>query len=338
MHPLRKFRKIVKTEGICGITSRLKNLVVDFYDELPTKIRKLIHEKPHSILANIYRYCQDVRLTQQTQKTMKLEGLRTLSDLDFVKLKKSDTLFILGSGASVNELSDQDWHYIASCNSVGFNYWMAHPFVPDLYFTEPLIFSLASEDFQALSEARKDAYSITPLILNYKEWNPQAEVYLTKKFPQVLVQNLYYYAPYNLRLNNAWMMKLLLLGWRRKRFSNNPFNWLILQRGTLDMLIMLGYFAGFTEIVLVGVDLSNTAYFFENPNLNFVFRPSVLQTGKVHRTADPTLDINKISVTIDKYIYMLNEILLKPKGVCLFVASEKSRLYPRIGKYTFPEF
>lgn len=338
MDLLNKFVKIYKTHGLCGITSRAKNLVADFFSKLPNMIRKLILKNPHTIIANIYRYREDVILTRQTQRTMQGEGLRTLSDLDFRKHKKSDTLFILGSGASVNELSDQDWQYIASCNSVGFNYWMAHPFVPDLYFTEPPPNAKGWETFWNLNKVSKEAYSNVPYIVNYKEWQRHLIDFPLAEIPAELQKNLYYFAPYNLRLNKTWMMKLLLLGWRRKRFSNNPFNWLILQRGTLDMLILLGYFAGFTKIILVGVDLSNTAYFFENPNMNFVFRPSVLQTGKVHRTADPTLDINKISVTIDKYIYMLNEILLKPKGVCLFVASEKSRLYPRIGKYTFPEF
>ena len=42
---------------------------------------------------------------------------------DFLKHKTSDTIFILGSGPSINLITDDQWDHISSCNSIGFNYW-----------------------------------------------------------------------------------------------------------------------------------------------------------------------------------------------------------------------
>ncbi len=318
-----------------SISQKVLTKLFDISQDLIQTVRKATIRNPKSIFFNISKFKNDNLLTRQAQERIYENGLRSINALDVAKIKKSDTLFILGSGASVNDLCDSDWEKIAAYTSIGFNYWMAHPFVPDLYFTEPPNNLNTWKDFLTLFEARKDDYSQTPFIINYKEWQSLMQDYPLEDIPEELLQNLYCYAPYFLRLNKPWMIRLVLLSWGRKKFEKNPYDWLILQRGTLGMLIMFGYFTGFKNIVLVGVDLSNTNYFFEDPKKDFVFRPSNVQTGNIHRTVDPTLDINRVSITIDKYIYLLNDIILKPRGISLFVASEKSRLYPRIRKYEF---
>ena len=49
--------------------------------------------------------------------------------------KQSDTLFILGSGGSIATCSDKQWETIGKHDSIGFNFWLLHEFVPT-YFTE----------------------------------------------------------------------------------------------------------------------------------------------------------------------------------------------------------
>jgi hypothetical protein len=50
----------------------------------------------------------------------------------------ADTLFILGSGASVEDLGPEYFREINSQVSVGINAWPLHHFVPDLYAFEPV--------------------------------------------------------------------------------------------------------------------------------------------------------------------------------------------------------
>jgi len=67
-------------------------------------------------------------------------GLGTL-DLRALKnsLGKPDavTFFILGSGASVEDLNHSNFHTIRGQVSVGINAWVLHNFVPDFYAYEP---------------------------------------------------------------------------------------------------------------------------------------------------------------------------------------------------------
>ena len=332
---INKIKIIYRKEGIRGILFRIKCVAISIPRKIGKTVRRALYEDPNSLLFNLSNFRRDHRLTLEAQQKIRESGLRSINALDMGKIKRSDTLFILGSGASVNELREKDWEYIASCNSVGLNYWMAHPFVPDLYFTEPPPNEYVWAEYLGQYEASKEAYASVPFIVNFKHWQKDLEKYPLSSLPQSLQDNFYYYAPFYLRLNKAWMIKLALLGWKSKAAKPNKFDWLILQRASLGMLIMYGLFAGFKQIVLVGVDLANTQYFFEDKDKEFRYIPPNIQRGSVHRTVDDTLDINRVSITIDKYIYLLNDVLLKPAKVSLYVANEKSLLYPKLPLFKF---
>lgn len=55
-------------------------------------------------------------------------------------------LFVLGSGASVDDLASDHWHTIARSTSVGVNFWTAHTFSPDYYALE----KMSVNQYQAL--------------------------------------------------------------------------------------------------------------------------------------------------------------------------------------------
>ena len=52
-------------------------------------------------------------------------------------IKKSDTIFILGSGSTINEINEKQWKNIKKHSTIGFNYFMFHNFIPDSYLIEP---------------------------------------------------------------------------------------------------------------------------------------------------------------------------------------------------------
>ena len=54
--------------------------------------------------------------------------------MDEVKSKKtSDTIFILGSGYSINRVTDEQWDIIRSHNSIAFNWFCKHSFEPTYF-------------------------------------------------------------------------------------------------------------------------------------------------------------------------------------------------------------
>ena len=66
------------------------------------------------------------------------------------KSKKSEIVFILGSGSSVNDLSDNDISHIEKHDTIGFNFWLYHDIVPDYYIFETPRDSIRKEEFYKL--------------------------------------------------------------------------------------------------------------------------------------------------------------------------------------------
>ena len=337
MQLLKHVSTVYKDFGISGIMKRVIAILISRVKKGGRNIRTALRSNKYGFYYNLTNLKKDWRLTRETQATMRENQLRSLDQLDINRFKRSERVFILGSGASVNDLTDQNLNHIRNCNSIGFNSWVAHPLVPDIYFVEPPIVSLQIwKDWTTLYEYKKDQYGKIPFVVNFKEWQHHLDKFPMSDLPLASRINLYHYAPFDLRLNNPILISLVLWYWGLCKSSKRSMDDLIHQRATLATLIMFSLFAGFKEIVLVGVDLNDTAYFFETTDKKYDYKPVNVQTGTIHRTVDPTLDINNVSIPIDEYIYLLDRILLKPRRISLFVASDKSRLFPRIPKYQFP--
>jgi len=259
--------------------------------------------------------------------------------LDFNPLchkKSSDTLFILGSGASVLTYTSQDWERIAKHDSLGFNYWILHPFVPTHY-----IFELTKYDW--------DLECITKNLVERKDVTGTSSIYLkdAERFDLETIRSAVRALPVNQGnpINIMWDADIpgdTLADFNRALISLNRVGcftgrsfWAIpKKRATLFLAINLAVRAGYKEIVLCGVDLNNTNYFFKSegfkvqPNLCI---PPDYQSGPVHKTNNPVHG----KVTISALLDIFDHIVLQPRGIKLTVAKETSALYPRFGVY-FP--
>ena len=63
-------------------------------------------------------------------------GLRSGPLLRRAFTRKCERVFILGSGSSINAISEARLRESAAADSFGFNLWVRHPFVPSLYTVE----------------------------------------------------------------------------------------------------------------------------------------------------------------------------------------------------------
>ena len=180
------------------------------------------------------------------------------------------TFFILGSGGSVNDLKPKHWESIASGFSVGLNSWAFHPFVPNAYALEnPRVHALSAQA-AAISEglARPQVSSLEPAVWFFRDkWSvhdaprirvpPSLEsrhrVYGRIQFPPVSPTSL------------EPLVRRYLLQDRQELIR--PY--LLLDNGsTVIRMINLALRCGFQRIVLVGVDLGDRQYFFEeNPQI-----------------------------------------------------------------------
>lgn len=259
--------------------------------------------------------------------------------LDFNPLrhrKNSDTLFILGSGASVLTYTSQDWERIAKHDSLGFNYWILHPFVPTHY-----IFELTKYDW--------DRECITKNLVERKELTGTSSIYLkdAERFDRETIRSAVRALPINQSnpINIMWDAEIpgdTLADFSRTLISLNRFGcftgrgfWAIpKKRATLFLAINLAVRAGYKEIVLCGVDLNNTNYFFKTEGFTVPSNLSIppdYQSGPVHKTNNPAHG----EVTVSAILDLFDRIVLQPRGIVMSVGQDTSALYPRFPAY-FP--
>jgi len=169
------------------------------------------------------------------------------------KVKKSDTLFVLGPGASILDYSEDDFNHIAQFDSISINYAMLHEFIPTCYLFE--IHDTQDKGyFRFLSKKRikdSDAYF---LIKGYNSWK---KIFLfwnnVKDFSKSGARNLLlmkdgYLADYSKELTCQ-----LSEGEQGDFFINHVASIIY----CLDLAIKVRY----QKVVFCGIDM-NTDYFY----------------------------------------------------------------------------
>lgn len=96
-------------------------------------IRSLAKRLPHPLLSRLYHHVNLREESARVSKAAAIAGLPLLETLNLQSLRTSDTLFVLGSAWSINDISDARWKIIGKHDSIGLNFWPAHPFVPSIF-------------------------------------------------------------------------------------------------------------------------------------------------------------------------------------------------------------
>lgn len=249
--------------------------------------------------------------------------------------KSSDTLFILGSGASVLAYTSEEWQTVSAHDSLGFNYWILHPFVPTYY-----IFELTKHewDLECITRnlvARTDFLSKSCLLLKDAERFDRDTITSAIKTLPSSIGPLHLTWDAEIPAGTIPELTRALISLNRLGCFSGSGYWAIPRnRATLFLAVNLAVRAGYKSIVLCGVDLNNTNYFFRSPGYG---KPSGLcippeyQAGTVHKTNDPRHG----EITISALLDLFDRIVLQPRGITLSVARKTSALYPRFEVY-FP--
>lgn len=298
-------------------------------------LSRSIGESPSQLRPELDTVWADIRLTHDARRalaSMRSRGLlRSVADLDIAARKRSSTVFVLGSGSSVNSLTEADWDVIGEYDSIGFNLWLVHDFVPTFYFielgTESLAADMADTYQVELLRQRLPDLNGMPIIVESKCWlRPNGVAY---PVPRQLRSSLFFYAPYYLRTTSvdvvAWVLRRARPLWRH---GSRDLRAMVHHRASLSALVLFAFLAGYEEIVLVGVDLNDSRYFWETNSdvLKGAVGPPTDGNSQAHVTVDPTATRSEVAVPIDHYLRLLDLSVLRPSGVTLTVANPASRL------------
>ena len=257
--------------------------------------------------------------------------VRNFDDLDLRAIKRSDTLFILASGASINQISPARWDAIASHDSIGFNFWPIHAFVPTLYFVETIQRKDDHDMFEAFCriarQRAQDYASVIKVVTELRNAHPRARFagseefpgpwYMLRTFP-VAASNEAEFA-YGLNYLRSWGL------FDPADCVRTVFK----QASTLSCLVALAVRMQYRNIVLCGVDLNHSEYFYQNAALypqtaSLEFSPR----DTPHATNSPM----PWRVTIESVILEMKRQLLDPLGIQLHVENRSSALWPKISE------
>lgn len=261
--------------------------------------------------------------------------------------RSSDTLFVLGGGESINALPASAWDAVKTADSLGLNFWLLHELVPTAYVQEwigPSDDAVLRERLQVrrkLLAARHDELDEVPVFFRTPARRRRhgrvigpADVDEQLGLPrhQVVVTSDLNLLPLDDVGFGRTMRWAERCGFLRPR---STWHYLPTTRGTVLWTLLFALRLGYREMVLCGIDLHSTRYFYEDPEAPRVRhdlpRPPNVQAGAVHRTNDPA----EPGPTMRDIIRVLRP-LLADRGVSLSVAHPDSLLAADLPLHTWP--
>jgi hypothetical protein len=254
----------------------------------------------------------------------------------FRQFKTSDTLFILGCGDSLNDLTESQWNHLNRCDVAGLSYSCLLDIKQTFHFIErPYRFGRENRLFlQEQLFARYKAEKIKNIIwksLDYKEKRP-LDLSIVPEFNTLLEANIYLkdYGNSQLDLQKKIIKQILNLNLHQHIF--------FLNLASLFSLALFGVGLNYKNIVFIGIDLNGSDYFFYNEE-KF---PQYAELTRLHRsqreikygsetafhaTANPDKGI-----PVDNLLEILVE---QVKNVNFYTASSKSKLARFLDVYDF---
>ena len=272
------------------------------------------------------RLLDDLRwIRSETRRVRRVEALRKAQGLPPFRLdeararKKSDTLVVLGSGRSITRLTDADWQTIDRADTLGLNFWMLHPFTPTFYQFEAGPYDERTRQFEDFLIERADR--MARVLMLYKDIE-RHQLDLSR-LPAQTVASLRVLNKVNLPVDREDRLARALDLCRAVGLTRRT-GLLVFARASIVQAMSFGAELGYRRIVLAGVDLNDTRYFWdEDPALRWFGNA---QPGTVHRTMDPAVG----NVPVDRVVMLVNDRWLRPAGIELFCGHATSALHPRL--------
>lgn len=253
-------------------------------------------------------------------------------DSNIFKKKKSDKLFVLGSGSSINKI--EFWDHIRQHDSIGFNYFLFHKFIPRFYIFEST-YKSNNYEYNAqlkLIKYKLNSYKKASIYLKIRNgYQDIKKIFKEKKIKYSVILD------YNINLSRNKLIKNI-----------NKYLYKFLDKfffigqgvGTVEKICLKAFYSGYKSIILCGVDLKNISYFFyKKKNIVKELRQYIYPVkksknnahkSKVHTTADPFHCKGKL--TVQDVLLIYQKYLFKNKCV-IYNVSKKSLLYKKFPLY-----
>lgn len=292
-------------------------------------LKSLAKSLPYPLFLRLFYAWDRVELRARAEAARKRTSIPALDQIDLLKIKSSDTLFVLGSGPSINKISSQRWQTIAAHDSLGFNFWLYHSFVPKFYFFESIEKPVSPEAFESylgLTTSRAPDYANTVKIaMEFHRRGTQTFENLPAAFKKNVFAVHKVEAPAR---NEAEFARALQYLQRRGAFRiTGRFSSLLKYASSLTSILTFALKLGYKRIVLCGIDLKTPDYFFQDRRIYAEsWEPPVADRKERHDTDLPLT----WRLPATRAVAVIKQQLLDPAGVELLVESQDSALWPML--------
>lgn len=235
-------------------------------------------------------------------------------------------LYILGSGESIEDVKAENWDEVSANNSIGFNAWPIHSFVPTALAFEP--FNEASTDYVQLFDhvLKEPRFRLRkPGILLFRPNRAEeGDTYL--RIPKDLLSNARLYGRFvpsstkiqTVRSEILWLQRLQRVGWIAESLLPDS-------GASVIRLVSLGTRLGFKKIVLLGVDVNGGRYFWERNPSRLRDRDLRSFSPGFTRSVHQTMTRDGKPFILTEFLMMFQEIM-QESGSTLFAGSPESAL------------
>ncbi len=273
------------------------------------------------------RYLGPVDLLQRYYRNRHLK-YKVYSIDEIRKRKKGDTLFILGSNRSVNEIDDSVWKRINNYDSLGFNHWMYHSFIPTYFSMEHGFIRRKKIHKHCLEYIQKRApsYKNTIFLIHTRA---RRRGMMPRLMPEYFPPNsevMYFLYPKTVKCTFP------------APFKPEDFKKTIYYRGGLNLYLHLARLMGYKKIVLVGCEMDSAIPFYEYyQDAQWMNKTGYEPVNREVRKKEKyeVVHSEKKKHSFVKTILAINKYVFKPEDIELYVFNKKSLLYPEIPLFEF---
>lgn len=319
--------------------------MVSLFDRAFEQAREQLAKRPWLSGPRFYLWL--IRALRDQRQSLAIAGtlgynILSIDDFRLSDEKNSRTLFILGSGISVNQISEYQFSQIAKHVSVGINLWVAHDFVPDAYSFEAGKFPPLKNEIPQMIQmgrdlSRPEVLSVGPKILLLRPSAPSNKSQFLP-IPEQLSDKTFVYGRSNLPELRSQIAQRGIRDFLRSYLHGRAPQHALPDNGaSVVRMIFLGLQLGFQEIVLVGVDLNRSSYFWYSPD-GYKSRPELRSlfprpVGRRHGTTE-TVDRPYDTRQLIKWI---SEAVRETVDCNIYVASSSSGLADDLPLYPWAD-
>ena len=229
--------------------------------------------------------------------------------------KCTQDAFILGSGSSVGQLTTEHFHAIRQGVSIGLNLWPLHPFVPDIYYFEGCRDGRGRELWRRhLADRGEQLANVlfaapTP---HFELYHGQSDFELLGRLfgDRIFRPNIFHAVA---RTNST--LRALVHSQQVGFWRGSLLHFRSSMVAALDLARRI---RGIQRVVLVGIDLKDTGYFWQDLGIDYLSESAL--------SPHPTSMRSGGYLSVTDYIKVYAEVLAQKGRPQLLIASPNSAL------------